>query len=118
MLTPQEEQFINYWEKTRTQKKRSVWQLSIGMPFAVFIVLALFVNMLSGWNERAEMIIRTNSSVLITILIAGLGIVIFISYFSANYRWEQNEQQYQELLAKKKRTAADAATPLQDKSIE
>ena len=109
MLTPQEEEFIKYWEENRAKKKKSLWRLSIGLQLAVCIVLALFINLLSGWYKRAEMIIRSHSSLLITILLAALGIVVFISYFSANYRWEQYEQQYQELLAKKKRIASDAA---------
>ena len=109
MLTKQEEEFINYWEAARLKKKKSVWQFSVGLPLAVCIVLALFVNLVSGWYKRADMIIRSNASLLITIMLAAMGIVAFISYFSARHQWEQKEQQYQELLAKKKAASAGAA---------
>ena len=112
MLTKQEEEFIHYWEAERLKKKKSVWQLSIGLPLAVCIVLALFVNLASGWYKRADMVLRSNSSLLITIMLAAIGIVAFISYFSIRYQWEQKEQQYQELLAKKKANSAGAATSL------
>ena len=41
--------------------------------------------------------IRTHSSVIIVVLIALVGIVVFITIFSAHYRWDQNEMQYKEL---------------------
>ena len=39
---------------------------------------------------------------IITVMIAGLGIVFFITYFTAQHKWDQNELHYQELLKKKK----------------
>lgn len=102
MLTKNEEDFIAYWAANRERKKKSIWQFSFGLPLGVMIVLLLFVNIASGWYKRADMLLRSNASLIITILIAAVGIVIFISVFSAKYQWEQNEQRYQELLYKKK----------------
>ena len=111
MLTPQEEEFIRYWETARLQRKSAVWQRGVGLPLLTFLALALFINIASGWYKQADAIIRTNSSVLITVLVATLGIVIFVAVFSARHQWEQKEQHYQELLAKKKAADNNAALP-------
>jgi hypothetical protein len=77
-------------------------------------VLAIFVNIITGWHKRAAMVIGSNSSVIFVILIAAIGIVLFISAFSAQYQREQKEQQYKELLAKKERLEAGDQTTLQN----
>ena len=101
MLTEDEKGFLLYWEANRLRKKK-VWRnLSVGLPLGVAIVIGIIVNIFSGWFIRADMLLNTNSPFFIIIVIASLGIVIFTTVFSANHRWEMNEQQYRELLAKK-----------------
>lgn len=103
MLTPQDEDFIRYWEEQRQHKKKFLNKLSIGLPLGVLLAVAVLVNFLSGWYKRADAELHTHSSVIIVVLIALTGIVIFITRFSAQWKWEQNELHYQELLAKKKK---------------
>ena len=110
MLTKEEEDFIAYWAANREKKKKSIWQFSFGLPLGVMIVLLLFVNIVSGWYKRADMVLRSHSSLIITILIAAIGIVIFISVFSARYQWEQSEQRYLELLYKKSHSEDNETT--------
>ena len=105
MLTPDEQRFIEYWEVERL-RKRSILNLVTGLRLGVLIVLAIFINIITGWHKRAAMIIGGNSSVIFVILIAAIGIVLFISMFSAQYQREQKEQQYNELLAKKEKLAS------------
>ena len=105
MLTGEEKKFIQYWAANRLKKKRSIWQFSFGLPLGVLIVLGIFINLVSGWYKQADMLIRSNSSVIIVILIAAIAIVVFMSIFSARHQWEQNEQHYQELLAKEEKLA-------------
>jgi uncharacterized membrane protein len=100
MLTEQEEKFIEYWSHSRTKKKKFLKQFSIAFPVSVLLAILLFVNVISGWHKQASMVIRANSSLIIVILVATVAIVVFISIFSSNYKWEQNEQRYKELLAK------------------
>src|SRR4051794_25316484 len=108
MLTPEEENFVRYWADQRLRKKQFLRKVSIGLPMAVLIVVALIVNFLSGWYKRADMELRSNSSVIIVVLIASIAIVLFITIFSAHHKWDQNELYYQELLAKsKKDTSSD-----------
>jgi heme/copper-type cytochrome/quinol oxidase subunit 2 len=102
MLTPKEEEFIKYWEVKR-QQKRSIFKFTMGLPLGVIIVLALFVNMLTGWHKGAAMALQNNTSVVLVIIVAAIAIVVFMTVFSSHYQREQNEQRYQELLAKRKR---------------
>ncbi|MCU7550359.1 hypothetical protein OCK74_14655 [Chitinophagaceae bacterium LB-8] len=103
MLSKEEKDFLIYWEANRLNNKRFLRQFSIGLPIGVFLVAAVFVNILSGWYKKADMIIRSNSSILVTILVALVGIAIFLTIFSSRYKWEQNEQRYLELKEKEKR---------------
>jgi membrane protein YdbS with pleckstrin-like domain len=102
MLNEREQQFIEYWEKNRDRRKKVTKQLSIGLPFAVVLVAMIFINVLSGWYKRAAMSLNTHVSLIPVMLVAGLSIVVFFVIFSARHRWEQDEQHYRELLARKK----------------
>jgi len=101
MLTPDEEKFIEYWEANRLSRKKVLKQLYVGLPFAALLVIAIVVNFLSGWYKRADMEIRSNSSLVLVVVIAGIAIVVFTTVFSVRHKWEMNEQFYRELLAKK-----------------
>jgi membrane protein YdbS with pleckstrin-like domain len=101
MLTEDESRFVAYWETHRNSKKKLVKQLAVGLPLSVALVIAIFVNFFSGWYKRAEMIMRTQTSLILVLVIAAISIVIFMSVFSAKHRWDQNEQRYREFLAKK-----------------
>lgn len=99
MLTTEEENFINYWSKKR-KRKNSVNYLAVSLPLAVLIAAALFINIITGWHKRAFVVLRSNASLIIFILIAVIGIIIFITVFAGRYQWEKNEQRYNELLLK------------------
>jgi len=103
MLTPDEEKFIEYWEANRLSRKKVLKQLYVGLPFASLLVIAIVVNFLSGWYKRADMEIRSNSSLILVVVIAGIAIVVFTTVFSVRHKWEMNEQLYRELLAKKEK---------------
>lgn len=114
MLTEEEKKFVAYWQKERLQKKQYLRKLSIGLPLGVGIVLAVLASSLSGWYERADMVLRGDGSVLIVIVIAVIAIVVFITIFSARHQWDQNEQQYQSFLGKQ--SSSDAAVDEENKS--
>ena len=103
MLTQHDEDFIRYWSEQRQRKKQFLRKMSFGFPLGVFIVLATMISLFSGWFQKADMVLHEYSSLIIVILIAGFGIVTFITIFSAQHRWDQNEFHYQELLQKKER---------------
>ena len=102
MLKEQEKAFIAYWEVNRLRKKKVLKQLSVGLPLAVVLVIAIFLNFFSGWYKRADMARSEEEPTLILVLIVGaLLIVIFVVIFSARHRWDMNEQHYKELLGRK-----------------
>jgi hypothetical protein len=100
MLTPEEKGFVDYWAIQRKRRKSFASRLSSGLPLGVLIVAVLGVSIATGWYERATAIIRTHASVIIAIILAAIGIVIFMSYFSAQHEWDQNEERYQSLLTR------------------
>jgi membrane protein implicated in regulation of membrane protease activity len=109
MLTDEETRFMEYWEANRLRKRRGFRQLAVGLPLAVTIMAALFINFFSGWYKRADMMIRSQSqssqaSLVLVIVIAALLIVVFTTVFSIRHKWDQHEQRYRELLEKKGRT--------------
>jgi len=110
MLTKDEERFLEYWAGQRQRKRQYLRKLSIGLPLGVLMAAAVLVNLFSGWYTKADMEIRSQSSLVIVVLVALLGIVVFITIFSARHRWDQNEKSYQELLQKKE------GTPVQRKA--
>lgn len=104
MLTKEESGFIEFWEQNRLKKKKVLRQLSVGLPTAVVLVVAIFINLFSGWFKKADMALyREKSSLILVLVIAALLIVIFIVIFSARHRWDLNEQHYRELMIKKER---------------
>jgi hypothetical protein len=103
MLSDQEEAFIAYWAANRGKQKRTFRQFLLGIPLALLFVIPITLNFFSGWYKRATMMRDTpdfNPGVLLLALIL---IVVFIAIFSRKFKWEQNEQRYIELLAKKER---------------
>jgi hypothetical protein len=103
MLTREEEKFVEYWEANRLERKKVLKQLYVGLPFASLLVIAIVINFFSGWYKRADMKIRTDSSLILVLVIACILIVVFTTVFSVRHKWEQNEQLYKELLSKKEK---------------
>jgi uncharacterized membrane protein YfcA len=101
MLTEDEKSFIDYWEHNRAHKKKVLKQLSVGLPLGVLLVAAIFLNFFSGWDKRALVVINSDPSLIIIIIIACLLIVAFIAIFSVRHQWDLNEQHYNELITRR-----------------
>ena len=102
MLSKEEKDFIEYWDLNKGKQQKFVKQLMIGLPVGTVFVIAIFLNFISGWNQRATMELNAYASLIPVLIIAGLIITVFISVFSVRYKWEINEQRYQELKARSK----------------
>lgn len=103
MFTKEEQDFIKYWEVNRNKQKRFFKQLAIGLPFGALFAIAMFLNFSSGWDKRVVEITKTYpsfKSLILVLLIALLGIVVFVSVFSVKVKWEKYEQRYRELLSR------------------
>jgi cytochrome b561 len=103
MLTEEEDAFIGYWAANRDRQKKTFRQFLLGIPVALLFVIPIAVNFFSGWYTRATMMLRTNNFNPGVLLLALLLITVFIAIFSRKFRWDQQEQRYQELLARKKK---------------
>jgi len=101
MLTKEEEAFILFWEKNSLREKHSTRPFMIGLSAGFVLGISLITVVFSGWYERANMVANSRLSSVV-FLIAILGISFFMAFMYRKFRWESREQQYRELLAKKK----------------
>ena len=105
MLTPQEEAFIRYWEENRSRQKKVFRQFLVGIPVGLAFAIPILINLLSGWDIKAiqETSANFKRSQVMVLMIALLLIIGFVAIYYQKYRWDQYEQRYRELLAKKEK---------------
>lgn len=106
MLTAEEKRFVQFWEANRLRKKKWLRQLYMGLPLAAGIIIAIFLNMASRWNWRAEQAKnqyeqQNHTSLIPVLFVASILIIVFITIFSQKHKWDLYEQRYRELLARK-----------------
>src|SRR5579863_6634860 len=101
MLTQQEKDFICYWEANRLRRKKVVRQFLIGIPIGLLFVIPIVINFSSGWYSRADMEAHSADFNPVVLLIALLLIVGFTAIFYQRHQWDQYEQHYRELLARR-----------------
>jgi hypothetical protein len=112
MLTQQDKDFIRYWEANRLRRKKIVRQFLIGIPIGLLFVIPIVINFSSGWYRRADMEAHSADFNPVVLLVALLLIVGFTAIFYQRHQWDQYEQHYQELLARRIREeSADPTTP-------
>jgi sterol desaturase/sphingolipid hydroxylase (fatty acid hydroxylase superfamily) len=111
MLTRQEEAFIRYWEENRSRQKKVFRQFLVGIPVGLAFAIPILVNLLSGWDIKAlqETSGAFKKSQIMVLMVALLLIIGFVAIFYQKYRWDQYEQRYRELLAKK---AKEPSSPI------
>lgn len=103
MLTDKDKKFITRWEAVREQESSTYAKLMNGLPMAVLFSLPILFFIAAvyfffpAWYTRVS---NRLSGSLVTILIALIGCIIFFAYFRMHYKWEMNEQLYQELKIK------------------
>src|ERR1700761_8854995 len=106
MLSKEESDFIRYWEANRLRRKKAVRQFLLGIPAGLLIVIPIVANLVSGWYKRANMEANSQDFNPTVLLVALLLIVGFTAIFWQRHQWDQYEQRYRELLAKRDREAA------------
>jgi MFS superfamily sulfate permease-like transporter len=103
MLSQKDKEFITYWEKVRDTRKSFSVKLTSGLPMAALfsVPILLFITVIylffPEWYTKVSS--RLPGAVL-TIVIAVIICMLFFSYFRMQYKWEMNEQLYQELKGK------------------
>jgi hypothetical protein len=101
MLSKEEDKFIVYWEKNRLRRKKTMRQFLLGIPAGLLIVVPIVINFGSGWYRRANMEANSEDSSPMVIFVALLLIVGFTAIFWQKHQWDQFEQRYRELLARR-----------------
>lgn len=96
-LSAQERDFFQYWQHERLRGWRSYNFYMIGIRYALVFSCALILSIISGWYKRVPFF---NYGDWIMISIALFLLTIFMSIFTAAYRREQNEQEYQRIAYK------------------
>ena len=86
-----------------------MYQLLVGLPVGLLLGALITFNFYSGWYKRATMMLNSqfNPAVLI---IAVLMIAVFVAVFSKKFQWEQSQQKYMELIAKKNKYESQTKT--------
>jgi hypothetical protein len=102
MLTTQEEKFLEYWQNNREKEKKLLRQLFIGLPAGLLIAAGIILSLDINWYPRADMVANASLNPYI-LLLAIIGIIVFVSIFYKKYQWDMNEQRYRELLIKKEK---------------
>jgi len=102
MLSEKERAYISYWQDNRDKQKKNTVQFIIGLSVGLSIGAATISLLASGWYIRANMEANSklNPTVLAVIIIS---IAVFMAYMYRRHKWEMQEQQYLELLAKKRK---------------
>ncbi len=99
MLSAEEKEFVCWWEANRLKEKRLLKQLSIGLPLGLAFGFPILLSVLfRGWYKNMPYV---SGSQLTVIMIAVLLIIVFYAIFRMRFKWEINEQRYNEMKEKK-----------------
>src|ERR1700677_1176068 len=106
MITEKEKQFLRYWEANKENEDKFLNKILGGLPMAIMfgspVILSVVVVRLffPDWYMKIS---QTTPGMFISAIIAVVCIVLFYSFFRMQYKWEMNEQLYQELKYKEDR---------------
>lgn len=103
MLSEKDKQFMQYWEKERLKQSTFLSKILRGLPMAFIFCLPILLFIFSVYLFFPEWYMRisqTSQGTFITVVIAVFICILFFSYFRMHYKWEMNEQLYDELKSK------------------
>jgi len=106
MLSDSEKRFISHWEKVRIPYSTTGSKFKRGLPMALIFGGSLFLSLVAvyffspEWYTKISQ--RANSSVF-AIIIGLFLCVLFFAYFKMHFKWEMDEQLFNELKAKQKK---------------
>ena len=95
MLTKEEESFIIYWEKNR-EKEKNIWRRFLyGSPWGLVFALPILIAVI--FHDWYKNMVYISPSLISLIILAVIGIAVFYTLFSMQFKWDRNEQIYEEL---------------------
>jgi magnesium-transporting ATPase (P-type) len=113
MLTTEEEKFMQYWEQNKEAHSSFISKLLRGLPMACVFglpILLLIVSVYFFLPEWYTKISKTSPQTFFVVVIAVTIAILFYAVVRMHFKWEMNEQLYQELKQQQKKI--DAANKL------
>ena len=109
MLSEKELKFLQDWEQKRENESSFTSKLTRGLPMALMFGLPMLFSIAFVFFFSPEWYTKISqraagSSVMI--LISVFLFILFFSYFRMHFKWEMNEQLYQELKNRQKKAKA------------
>jgi preprotein translocase subunit SecY len=104
MLSEKDKEFLIYWEKVRDARKSFTVKLTSGLPMAalfsvpILLFMAVIYFFFPEWYTKVSNSMQGSTA--LVIVIAVIICMFFFSFFRMQYKWEMNEQLYQELKSK------------------
>ena len=109
MLSPEEENFIAYWEKNRELHSSTMSKFLRGLPMAclfglpILLFVAAVYLFFPDWYMKIS---GTSAETFFVIVVAVILAIIFFAFIRMHFKWEMNEQLYLELKYKQKKSRA------------
>ena len=107
MITEKDRQFLRYWERIRDSENTFSSKISRGLPMAFLFGMPIILSVVAvrlfvpDWYMKIS---KTTPGAFITVIIAMILVILFYAYFRMQYKWEMNEQLYQELKFKENKS--------------
>ena len=95
MITEDEKSFIIYWEKNRQKDKKILTKFLYGSPWGLIFALPILLAVI--FHEWSKNMVYISPTLITIIIIAVIGIAVFYTIFSMQFKWDRNEQIYKEL---------------------
>lgn len=101
MLTKEEESFIEYWEKN-SEKEKNIWRrFMYGSPWGLIFALPILLAVI--FHDWYKNMVYISPTLITLIIICIIGIAVFFTLFSMQFKWDRNQQIYEELKFKQKK---------------
>jgi amino acid permease len=107
MISEKDMEFMAYWERVRESENTFASKIGRGLPMAVLFGLPIILSVIvvrifaPDWYMKMS---ATSPGAFITIIIAMMIIIVFYAYFRMQYKWEMNDQLYNEIKSKHNKT--------------
>ena len=104
MLTDKESAFVKHWELVRVEYSSTQSKLLRGLPMALLFSFPIFFSVILVYFFSPEWYTKISpsaSGATFMIFVSVLLIALFFSFTRMHFKWEMNEQLYNELMYKK-----------------
>ncbi len=112
MLSPKDQSFVEYWKNNRDRESSFARKLIGGLPMATMFglpIILLVMVVYLFFPEWYTKISKTSSGTFMAMVVAVFIAILFFAFFRMQFKWEMNEQLYQELLLKEKKSLHESS---------